>query len=257
MASGSPSQEQAARVAIALVPDRQREHTAQAPHHVARVVGAAQVEGEDDLGVAAAADVAAGGRELGPQVAEVVDLAVEDQLHAAPGPGHRLGASRIPCSGGASSRRCSSGVIRKPCGTWNDCGAIRTHRSAQRCKRRWRLWVLESEWAGRPRPGAPADGGPRHAGKHRPTRARPPSRRPCRATRNARPPPGRAPSPRRDGRASPFFTEAPQCRPHHHPAAHPGEVRAPVCRVSTSTDRTTMAACEGGRSPASRRGGHA
>ena len=75
----------------AVIPDRDREHAAQARKH-ARAPGLIAVD--DHLGVGAAAKHKTRRFELAPQLHEIVDLAVEAHPHAAIGAAHRLVAGR-------------------------------------------------------------------------------------------------------------------------------------------------------------------
>ncbi len=87
-AEGVPGQEQPF---VRGIPDRKGEHPAQASQAVLAPLG---VRGEQDLRVALGVERPAGGAQLGPQLAEIVDRAVEDQAETPVRGAHGLVAVR-------------------------------------------------------------------------------------------------------------------------------------------------------------------
>ena len=74
---------------LQLVPDAESEHAAQVAHHVGAVL---EIKAQQHLRVARRAEAVPALLQLSTQLAEVIDLAVEDDPQPAVGRGHRLRA---------------------------------------------------------------------------------------------------------------------------------------------------------------------
>ena len=85
------------KLARGLIPDGEGEHAAEAREHGCAVAG---VEGEEDFGVRGGAEGDALRFELGAELAEVVDLAIEDDSEIAIAPMHGLGGARVEIEDG-------------------------------------------------------------------------------------------------------------------------------------------------------------